>query len=1345
MGWNPAQQAALDAPLEQNVLVSAGAGSGKTKILSERVHRLISSGQLKPSEILVLTFTNNAAHEMKDRIIKTFKDDPDTALQMESANIQTFDSFSQYLVKHYAGKLGISDTISVASEAVIEVKAQEILDQIFLRYYEDDALRARLLKTLSHFDAKEDTNTKSLVLELYQKLSGLTPSDREAFYHGYDEGGRYRSEELICLLQRQKMISIQKKLKKALYLARSYEAIRTSEATPLSSNDIHSIFGNRNVFEANVTSFHFEDQKYVTPAAECIRSLLEKQNPNEFFIAYRDALNDSDIFLESTKKLPRKMAAASREAYKALREPFFDDEAKAIRERSETLPWEYFRQSVSFYLDDIALLLQMEKELRLRLMEYQKTTNSFTFQDISSFALTLLTDERYAAEAEEIRSHYRYIMIDEYQDTNDFQEAFLDSLCRSDKDGRHASLFCVGDAKQSIYSFRNSNVALFQKRLEGYQNDPTKGKVIDMNLNYRSGQKMLHDINYFFLSYMTKDHGGIDYQNEAEQLHYPLGAGPYMSLEDNDITHRQLADSFGLHRLISKKGNEDYNPALGLSVSEYRKTWECEAIIEDIQTKIRQKFLVYDRDKEPHIRPCEYRDFAVLVRVKSGFPLYQKAFREHQIPLNLDATSDLRKEDAILLLQSIMRLLLWVQQGKLQVPQSGDFANEVKHAWASVARSYAYRRSDPLIFPILAYHDPLKKNDLALLEQDDIFQEVLRVADETKDKSFEDTFFSILRHFRVIEALPYLGEVEANINKIESLHALLVQQSASGEGLESFLSLLEETLHYDVTLGQETTYHADNAVDLMTIHASKGLERKIVYMPVSFNKRMVSSRSDSFYLNEDTGIRFPNPWDQNKEDAEAKNQVEKEEHVRLFYVALTRAENALYIVGDPSKEEQDKRFENLYGMLDFAPHFKSYSQAFLERLTEDKILSPVEVTEYCAHAEALGRYVPALSREDFEAAMPRPQAEEYYSYYLEASDRIDRESAKNELEALESKLGQKIYEGCLPKIAKANDDDLARFFAFYALGENSVLNLSDLAKRLNEADEETEEGNGGADDRLQVLFPNNDIVALRERLHELQSALLRADEDVFHLKTGVNEKDEPEKAKQKRLSVFSKAFLPALAYLCYDYLSLTVSSWKTGDFADPTSVMEISFAKPSSVVTNPSVQDPGQETLMLDFAPRLKERASKKVVFDADEAEKKVLDYGTRLHRYLELMDWKTKDTSFINDPKDRKLIERVLSLPLFQGWEEAEIYPEYGYYDPILNTTGSLDLLVVKKGDYHIIDYKTKHIDDPAYDRQLRIYGENVKRIFKVDERHIHLTLLSLIEGKTRDVEWETTRQNEL
>jgi ATP-dependent exoDNAse (exonuclease V) beta subunit len=165
------------------------------------------------------------------------------------------------------------------------------------------------------------------------------------------------------------------------------------------------------------------------------------------------------------------------------------------------------------------------------------------------------------------------------------------------------------------------------------------------------------------------------------------------------------------------------------------------------------------------------------------------------------------------------------------------------------------------------------------------------------------------------------------------------------------------------------------------------------------------------------------------------------------------------------------------------------------------------------------------------------------------------------------------------------------------------------------------------------------------------------------------------------------------------------------------------------------VLDPGSETLTIDFTPREKERASKKVVSDPEEDTKKILDYGTRLHRYLELVDWKTKDTSFILNIHDRRRIDAVLSLPLFQDLENAALYPEYGYYDPLLNTTGSIDLLIVKDGIYHIIDYKTKHIDDPAYDRQLRIYGENVKRIFHTDDQHLQLTLLSIQEGKTREV----------
>ena len=145
--YNAEQLEAIDVSVNKNVLVSAAAGSGKTKTLSIRVFELINSGKIKPSELLVLTFTKNAAHEMKTRIINTFKKNGahDLANQMKSAHIQTFDSFSLELVEKYAGRLGLADTISIIDESIIKLKKTSILKEILNDYYTND--KERIIKT----------------------------------------------------------------------------------------------------------------------------------------------------------------------------------------------------------------------------------------------------------------------------------------------------------------------------------------------------------------------------------------------------------------------------------------------------------------------------------------------------------------------------------------------------------------------------------------------------------------------------------------------------------------------------------------------------------------------------------------------------------------------------------------------------------------------------------------------------------------------------------------------------------------------------------------------------------------------------------------------------------------------------------------------------------------------------------------------------------------------------------------------------------------------------------------------------------------------------------------------
>ena len=171
------------------------------------------------------------------------------------------------------------------------------------------------------------------------------------------------------------------------------------------------------------------------------------------------------------------------------------------------------------FKEDIALLLEIVKELNKRIDDYKAITNSFEFNDILLKAVSLLTNPKYERTAEKIRKQFKFIMVDEYQGTNDFQEAIINSLIAPKEDGTSAHLFCVGDAKQAIYAFRNSKVELFTQRQDAYSSGPGH-RVILMHKNYRSGKGLLNEINHIFKFYMTLSHGGINYAFANEGLEY---------------------------------------------------------------------------------------------------------------------------------------------------------------------------------------------------------------------------------------------------------------------------------------------------------------------------------------------------------------------------------------------------------------------------------------------------------------------------------------------------------------------------------------------------------------------------------------------------------------------------------------------------------------------------------------------------------------------------------------------------------------------------------------------------------------------------------------------------------
>ena len=219
-----------------------------------------------------------------------------------------------------------------------------------------------------------------------------------------------------------------------------------------------------------------------------------------------------------------------------------------------------------------------------------------------------------------------------------------------------------------------------------------------------------------------------------------------------------------------------------------------------------------------------------------------------------------------------------------------------------------------------------------------------------------------------------------------------------------------------------------------------------------------------------------------------------------------------------------------------------------------------------------------------------------------------------------------------------------------------------------------------------------------------------------------------------------KIFIDALLYVFakrYGHLPyLVYETYQAPDYPDEVTIYDSASFQGKTNIAIPSLPPLTIDDGLITFMAKGKKRASKTLADDEELPDPNVIERGNRLHRYMELLDFASLDLSFIPSDKERAIIHNAIETPLMQMALNAEnVFREYGYFDNELGTTGYIDLLFVKDGIYHIVDYKSSHIDDPAYEEQLRTYARNVMRLFQVEEKQIRMHLLSLSQGVSREV----------
>ena len=489
-----------------NIIVSAGAGSGKTAVLTQRVITNLKKG-MHINELLILTFTNNAAMEMKTRIKKAILEDEEIkneAKLTDSADITTFDAYVLSLVKKYHYLLNLDSDITLIDSSIIKKKKKDFIEEIFDELFTQK--NEKFIKFVTDFGTKNARQTKKTILNLDYSFDLITK--KEDYLNNYIES--YYNKNNLDNLFHQFENTLLKRVEsiKNLLLNLSFE---------VDSDYYDKIY---KTLEPLLKSSNYQE----------IRSNLDfKLSP------LRNASDKAKYYKEQISKIIKDLKSLTE-----FHEQVLKDDLIKTKEYAEVI---------------IEILLKLTQKVNAYKFEYQV----FEFNDISKFALEIL--DKNEDIRNELKNYYKEIMIDEYQDTSDVQEQFIKYI-------ENNNVYMVGDIKQSIYRFRNANPDIFKIKYDAYK-EGNNGFKIDLNKNFRSRGEVLDSINQIFNHIMDDNIGNANYIKEHQLIfgnntfieegnnNYNNNLEIYNYLPDPNFTKEEM-EAFIIANDIKKKVTSNY-------------------------------------------------------------------------------------------------------------------------------------------------------------------------------------------------------------------------------------------------------------------------------------------------------------------------------------------------------------------------------------------------------------------------------------------------------------------------------------------------------------------------------------------------------------------------------------------------------------------------------------------------------------------------------------------------------------------------------------------------------------------------------------------------------------------
>ncbi|GAB3790030.1 helicase-exonuclease AddAB subunit AddA [Virgibacillus kimchii] len=920
--WTKEQEAAIYTS-GKDVLVAAAAGSGKTAVLVERIIQklLNKENPVDIDSLLVVTFTNAAAQEMRNRVGAALENavaaDP-TSIHLKKqlsllqrASISTLHSFCLDVVKQHAYLLDLDPAFRIANEMEADLLKQEVMEDLFEKWYgADDIEQEGFFDVVDRFsNDRSDAAVEELILSLYHFAIQNPWPDAwlDDLATAYDIKEEWKESELAWLEiikreVRSQFAALHDEMQLAMNIANEadgpYHYIDTIE------KDLAGLQGALDLLD------NWDDLQEYMSSSTFVRLSGKKMECDE----------------------------RKKEKVKNLRDSY--------KKRWNKMKDQWFKRNLSSHVEDmqemapvVEKLTSLVKTFKDQFTSMKKEKAIVDFSDLEHYCLELFLDDSATSDklvpskvARYYRDKFSELLIDEYQDTNLVQETLLTLI--SDRSGP-GNMFMVGDVKQSIYRFRHAEPNLFIQKYRSFAEAASPAERIDLARNFRSREHVLTGANYIFRQILDQELGEIDYDEDAELIYgnKTYDEMPYV----NPNPELVIIDREAEENTPVSEEEEDYQDL-------EKAQLEARVFAEKIKTWIGQKggkpLQVVDKATGMQ-RDFQYRDAVILLRAMSNWgPVIVEELKKQGIPVYAELSTGYFDAIEVKVMISFLKVIDNPRQdiplaSVLRSPIAG--LNEEELAAVRLAERGSY------------YYDALKK--YIKINQDNSADKItsfLEKLEKFRFASRQGALSELIWHIYMETGYyDFVGGMPGGRQRQANLRALYdrarTYEETSFRGLFRFLRFIERMEENNDDLGAARALsEQEDVVRIMTIHKSKGLEFPVVMMGAMDKQFNLMDLNQQYLLHKEMGfaskyidpvkrITYPTLF-YHALKQEKKRELLSEE-MRVLYVALTRAKEKLVMVGNVnSLEDKLKKWERMmdHGEWVLPAHFRMESKTYLD-------------------------------------------------------------------------------------------------------------------------------------------------------------------------------------------------------------------------------------------------------------------------------------------------------------------------------------------------------------------------------------------------------------------------------